>query len=57
MQHLFYEGLGFFLALMRTDSLTLTSLGLLAMQCVAKTKNGLHKKIIFGKRADYLASV
>lgn len=46
-----------FLALMRPDSLTNTSLGSLAVQTVAKTEDDLHKNILFGKRSDWSVSV
>lgn len=41
------EGWGF-LALMRPDSLTNTSLGSLAVQSGAKAEDDLHKNVIFG---------
>lgn len=45
-----------FLALMRPDSLTNTSLGSLAVQSsVAKTEDDLHKNIIFGEVSGWSA--
>lgn len=46
-----------FLALMRPDSLTNTSLGSLAVQSVAKTEDDLHKNILFWEGSGWSVSV
>lgn len=52
MQQLLYEEGLFFLTLTRTDNLTITSLELPEVQCVAKIKDDLDENSTFRERSD-----